>query len=95
IEWGPDIFGIGAASRHYFGKNPSELKAIEAAYLASVIPNPNRYYTYYFKNEIPDKWYEKIQSILYRMNLFQYLSDDEYNQSLNEKIIFERTALAK
>ncbi|MCX7944709.1 MAG: transglycosylase domain-containing protein [Deltaproteobacteria bacterium] len=91
IEWGPDIFGIAAASRHYFGKYPSELKASEAAYLASIIPNPNRFYVYYIKNEIPDKWIERVQNILYRMNMFGYLTDDEYNGALSEKITFERT----
>jgi len=90
IEWGPNIFGIGEASRHYFGKTAKELKPIEAAYLASIIPNPNRYYTYYLKNEIPDKWLEKIQNILYKMNLFAFLEDEEYNKSLNEKIVFDR-----
>lgn len=89
IEWGPEIFGIGAATRHYFGKAASELKPIEAAYLASIIPNPNRYYVYFVKDEIPDKWMEKIQNILYKMNLFGFLPDDEYNKSLSEKIIFE------
>lgn len=92
IEWGPEIFGIGAASKHYFGKIPSELTPIEAAYLASIIPNPNRYYTYYLKNEVPEKWNEKIQNILYRMNLFGYLSDEVYNRSLSEKVVFERTS---
>ncbi len=92
IEWGPEIFGIGAASRHYFGKSPSELKVVEAAYLASVIPNPTRYYTYYVKNEISEKWNEKIQSILYRMNLFGYLPNEAYNKSLSDKIVFERSS---
>lgn len=91
IEWGPEIFGIGAASQHYFGKAPSELRPIEAAYLASIIPNPSRYYVYFVKKEVPEKWYQKVQSILYRMNLFGYLGDDEYNKSLNEKIEFEHT----
>jgi len=90
IEWGPGIFGIGAASRHYFGKEVKDLIPIEAAYLASVIPNPNRYYTYFVKNEIPEKWNEKIQNILYRMNLFGFLSDEEYNRSLSDRIVFDR-----
>ncbi len=42
-EWGDGIFGIEAASRHYYGKSPSELTAEEAARLASVLPNPRKY----------------------------------------------------
>ncbi len=44
VEWGEGIFGIEAASRHYYGKPSSELNPVEAARLASVLPNPRRYY---------------------------------------------------
>ena len=42
-EWGEGIFGIGAASFHYYGKSASELSPEEAARLASVLPNPRKY----------------------------------------------------
>ncbi|RYU89644.1 penicillin-binding protein [Mucilaginibacter terrigena] len=40
IEWGRGIYGIGEASRYYFGKSPSELTVGESIYLASIVPNP-------------------------------------------------------
>ncbi len=42
-EWGEGIFGVEAASRHYFGKSSSELAPQEAARLAAILPNPRRY----------------------------------------------------
>ncbi len=42
-EWGDGIFGIEAASRHYFGKAAALLTAREAAALAVVLPSPLRY----------------------------------------------------
>ncbi len=39
-EWGDGIFGIEAAARHYFHKSAKNLTAMEAAKLASVLPNP-------------------------------------------------------
>ncbi len=39
-EWGDGIFGIEAAARHYFNKSAKNLTAMEAAKLASVLPNP-------------------------------------------------------
>lgn len=42
-EWGDGIFGIEAASRHYFGKSAAELAPMEAARLAVVLPNPLKY----------------------------------------------------
>lgn len=41
-EFGPGIYGVGAASRIYFGKPPAELDDSEAALLAAVLPNPKR-----------------------------------------------------
>ncbi len=43
VEWGEGIFGVEAASRHYYGKPSSELTPEEAARLASVLPNPRKY----------------------------------------------------
>jgi monofunctional biosynthetic peptidoglycan transglycosylase len=43
VEWGEGIFGVEAASRHYYGKPSSELTPQEAARLAAVLPNPRKY----------------------------------------------------
>jgi hypothetical protein len=40
VEWGRNIYGIGEASRFYFGKSPSELSLGESIYLASILPHP-------------------------------------------------------
>ncbi|MBI4689431.1 MAG: monofunctional biosynthetic peptidoglycan transglycosylase [Nitrospirae bacterium] len=43
-EWGDrGVFGIEAASRHYYGKSASSITPEEAARLASVLPNPKKY----------------------------------------------------
>jgi len=41
-EFGPGVFGVGAASSHFFGKAPASLSAREAALLAAVLPSPKR-----------------------------------------------------
>ena len=43
IEWGPDVYGIGEASRYYFDKAPSQLTLDECVYLASIIPSPKHF----------------------------------------------------
>lgn len=43
VEFGDHIFGVEAASRHYFGKSAERLSRDQAAFLASILPNP-RYY---------------------------------------------------
>ena len=39
-QWGPDIYGAEAASRHYFGKSASRLTRRQAVLLAVALPNP-------------------------------------------------------
>lgn len=43
VEWGPGVYGIGEASRYYFGKPPSDVSLGEAALLAVTLPNPIRW----------------------------------------------------
>lgn len=50
IEWGPDVFGIGEASRFYFQKTPAELDLNECLYLARIIPSPRKF-MYQFNDE--------------------------------------------
>jgi monofunctional glycosyltransferase len=39
-EWGPGVFGVEAAARHWYGCSAGELKAHQAARLAVALPNP-------------------------------------------------------
>lgn len=43
IEMGPGIYGVEAASQHWFKKSASNLSAYEAAAIASILPNPRKY----------------------------------------------------
>jgi monofunctional glycosyltransferase len=40
IEFGPGIYGIGAAAHEYFGKEPDQLTRSEMISLAAILPNP-------------------------------------------------------
>lgn len=42
-EFGDHLFGIEAASRHYFGIPAKQLTASQAALLAAILPNPIRF----------------------------------------------------
>lgn len=40
IEMGNNVYGIGEASRYYFGKTPSQLTIGEGIFLANIVPKP-------------------------------------------------------
>lgn len=39
-EFGPGVFGVHAAAKHYFGTTPDKLGKVQAARLAAVLPSP-------------------------------------------------------
>lgn len=43
IEMGPGVYGAEAAARHYFNKPAAKLTKSEAASIAAILPNPNRW----------------------------------------------------
>lgn len=42
-EWGNGVFGAEAAAKHYFGVPAAQLSAQQAAWLAAILPSPQRY----------------------------------------------------
>ncbi len=67
IEWGDGIFGIEAASQHYFGRSARSLSKEQAAFLTALIPNPR---TYYNPKINPRRVASKQRLILKKMELF-------------------------
>ena len=43
IEMGQGVFGVEAAAEYYFGKHSKYLSKSEAAWIAAVLPNPQKY----------------------------------------------------
>jgi hypothetical protein len=50
IEWGPNVYGIGEASRFYFNKQPKDLTLQESVFLAGIIPAP-KHFRYQFDKQ--------------------------------------------
>ncbi len=69
IEFGPDLYGIVRASRHYFHKEPDELTPLEATWLATLKPSPSRGERELKRGSTsPHRWLtERIQTLLQRL----------------------------
>lgn len=78
-EWGEGIFGIEAASRHYYGKHASELGPEEAARLVAVLPNPRRF------NPLGDSRYvTKRSDLIYSIMVRRGIIVPEYKEVVEE-----------
>ena len=67
IEWGNNVYGIEAASLHYFSVHANEVNSFQSAKLASMIPNPK----YYERHQDTSGLIERSGIILSRMNAVQ------------------------
>lgn len=92
IEFGPGIYGIGRAARHYFGKSAHDLEPQEAAWFSSILPNPKRRYVQYcHANGMLDaKWDAYVKRIMRRMHERGRLTDEEYERALQTPLRFSR-----
>ncbi len=60
IEFGPGIYGVTRAAKHYFGKTPSELNPKEGMYLALMLPSPVRRHASWCEGGLTPKMQKKL-----------------------------------
>lgn len=88
IEFGPGLYGIGDASWHWFGKRPLDLNLPEAVFLASIVPGPRRYYTFYEQGGITPRWANYLEALMKVMVERKKLTPDELAMNLPVQIRF-------
>ncbi len=93
IEWGPDIYGVGEASRFYFGKQPMDLSLSESIFLSEIIPRP-KYFKYAFDSSGHLKPYHKgyFDLIGKRLLIRGKISQNELD-SLKPDVVLKGSAL--
>ena len=81
-EWGQGIYGVEAASQHYFSKSASGLSPAEAATLAALLPNPRN---------------PREKGLLYRRNLILtrmlkvgYMGEEEFGRASRAPLFYVR-----
>jgi monofunctional biosynthetic peptidoglycan transglycosylase len=78
VEFGDGIYGIKAASDHYFQKPPSMISPLEAAFIAFLLPNPSKYSVSFKNKELTPFARERIKNILFKLNHYKKITDSEY-----------------
>ena len=92
IEWGPGVRGAGQAARHWFDKDVRELTPREAAFLATVIPNPVRFDFYRRRGALTEAWEARVASVLELLRAGGSLTDEEYDSALGAPLAFRSPA---
>jgi membrane peptidoglycan carboxypeptidase len=93
-EWGPGVWGIGPAARHWFGKDARALTPKEAAFLASVIPSPLRSQAMLERGAPTEARELRVRDILFHMAEQGALSEDRLVDALIEPVVLASTTRA-
>ena len=88
IEWGPGLYGLGPAARHYFGKTPGELSPKEMVFLVCLIPSPVRYHQAHLAGRAGPGMEQLMANLLAKLRSVDALADADYAAALGESLAF-------
>jgi monofunctional glycosyltransferase len=82
VQFGKNIFGIKQAAQFYFKKHPSQLDANEAAFLAMVLPNPEKYSQSFYRKNLTKFARNRINRIVNNLHRFGRLDSLAYEEAI-------------
>jgi hypothetical protein len=93
IEFGPRLYGIGAAARHYFGKTADQISPLEAAFFSSILPSPKKRYVHYCHGTLSAQWEKYLRRILSKMHERGRLTEEEYTTAMASTLVFDKNEM--
>lgn len=84
VEFGENVYGVKDAAKVYFSKAPSELTAVDSAFLAFLLPNPKKYSVSFRKKQLTPFARNEIKKILGKLHGFKKLSAEEYAAAISQ-----------
>ncbi|KYF54974.1 peptidoglycan transglycosylase [Sorangium cellulosum] len=86
VEFGPLVYGIGAAARHYFNASAAQLSLGQALYIASILPNPK---VQHFgpSGEVTPAWSGYLRKLMQIAHRRHRISDEELEKGLQETVV--------
>lgn len=88
IEWGPGLYGLRPAARHYFDKEPQALSPREIAFLVTLIPGPIKYQGSIRDGEVRRGFDTMVNNLLVKLRSVDAISEEEYEAARAETLLF-------
>ncbi len=88
VQFGKNIFGIKQAAQFYFKKDASALNVHESAFLAMVLPNPEKYSQSYYRKDLTKFARGRLLQIIENMYKFKRISSEEYVTAMDSLDLF-------
>jgi hypothetical protein len=87
IEFGPMIYGVGAASAHYFHVHPSALTLSQALYMSSILPNPKIQH-FGAGGRVTPGWTNYMRRLMRGMEKRRLINEEQLKDALRETAVF-------
>jgi hypothetical protein len=87
IEWGPDVYGLRAAARHYFGKDTREMTPKEMAFLVALIPGPVKYQRSFAGGTLSPALENLVDNVLAKLRSVDAIDEAQYETALAETLL--------
>ncbi len=78
IQFGKNVYGIKQAAQFYFKKSASALTVHESAFLAMVLPNPEKYAQSYYRKDLTKFARKRLAQIIENMYKYNRINSDDY-----------------
>jgi membrane peptidoglycan carboxypeptidase len=95
IEYGPRIWGISKAARVYFGKHPTQLRAMGAAFIMGLKPDPKYGYLQFSRGKLNRHWRVNLDRVLKRLLDMGAISKSVYDQTMRTNLRFHKPGQVK
>ena len=82
IEWGPGVYGLRPAARHYFARAPMELTPKQVAFLVSLVPGPVKYQRSFEGGVLTPFFEGLVATLLAKLRAVDALTEEEYAAAL-------------
>lgn len=83
IEFGPMVYGIGPAARHYFNVPAAELSLSQSLYLSSILPSPRKQH-FGAGGAVTPQWAAYLHKLMTIAHKRGRINDDELEVGLRE-----------
>jgi hypothetical protein len=86
VEFGPMVYGIGPAARHYFNAAPGELSLSQALYISSIMPNPKHQHFGAGGVVVPG-WMNYLRKLMKIARDRHNITDEDLDDALRETVV--------
>jgi penicillin-binding protein 1A len=86
VEFGPMVYGVGAAAQHYFNTTAAQLSLGQSLYMSSILPNP-KVQRFEAGGDVTPSWSEYLRKLMRIAHRRQRINDEELEAGLLETVV--------